>query len=440
LKSREYRVKSKKKEGKMSVRIVLGTQWGDEGKGKIVDLLSKEADVVVRYQGGANAGHTVKIDDQEFILHLIPTGILHPDKICVIGDGVVVDLEQLFKEKDELKEKGISVENRFLVSDRAHLVMPYHKAVEKLNERKKGDQKIGTTLKGIGPANVDKVGRMGIRIADLLNEEIFLKRLNLNFKMKEDYLKELGEEQVNSLKEESKKILDYKEKIKSFVINSSAFLNQKIKEKKNVLFESAQGTLLDVDFGTYPYVTPSHPTAGGACIGSGVGPTLIDEVIGVVKAYTTRVGEGPFPTELNDKTGEILRVSGNEFGATTGRPRRCGWLDLVTLRHSIRVNGISKLAITKLDVLDNLDPIMVCMSYRYQGQEIEEFPGDLDTLSNCQPVYQELPGWKETTNGLTDYKELPDNARRYLDFIEENLLVPIYLISTGSKRDQTIFV
>lgn len=424
----------------MSVRIVLGTQWGDEGKGKIVDLLTEEADVVVRYQGGANAGHTVKIDDKTFILHLIPTGILHPDKICVIGNGVVVDLEQFFKEINELKEKEISVGKRLLLSDSAHLVMPYHKALEKLNEKKKGDQKIGTTLKGIGPACLDKVGRIGIRMADLLNEEIFLKKLNLNFKMKESYLKELGNEEVNSSKEKSKKVLSYKDKIRPYLVDASVFLNEKIKGKQNILFESAQGTLLDVDFGTYPYITTSHPTAGGACIGSGVGPTLIDEVIGVVKAYTTRVGDGPFPTELKDKTGELLRNSGNEFGATTGRPRRCGWLDFVILRHSVRVNGISKLAITKLDILDNIDPIKVCTGYRYKGKEIDDFSSDLDILLNCEPVYQELPGWKGKTNGLTNYKDLPDNAKRYSDFIEENLLVPIYLISTGSKRDQTIFV
>lgn len=424
----------------MSVRIVLGTQWGDEGKGKIVDLLTEEADVVVRYQGGANAGHTVKIDDQEFILHLIPTGILHPDKICIIGNGVVLDLEPFFQEIEELKSKGISTENRLLVSDRAHLVMPYHKAIEKLNEEKKGDQKIGTTLRGIGPACLDKVGRTGIRTADLLDEQTFLNKLNLNFKLKNDYLKELGQEQIDFLKEESKETLAYKDKIRPHLIDSSLFLNQKIKEKNNILFESAQGTLLDIDFGTYPYVTASHPTAGGACVGSGVGPTLIDEVVGVVKAYTTRVGDGPFPTELKDRSGEILRESGNEFGATTGRPRRCGWLDLVMLRYSVRINGINKLAITKLDVLDNLDSIKVCMNYQYRDEEIHEFPGDLDILSNCRPVYQELPGWKKSTNGLTSYKDLPDNAKKYSDFIEENLLVPIYLVSTGSRRNQTIFV
>lgn len=424
----------------MSVKIVLGTQWGDEGKGKIVDLLTQEADVVVRYQGGANAGHTVKIDDQEFILHLIPTGILHPDKICILGNGVVVDLNQFFKEIEELKGKGISVDDRLFLSNSAHLVMPYHKVIEKLNEKNKGDQKIGTTLRGIGPACVDKVGRTGIRAADLLNEEILSKKINLNFKLKNSYLKEMGQDELDSLKEKSKKILDYKDKIKPHLVDSSVLLDQKIKEKKNILFESAQGTLLDLEFGTYPYITTSHPTAGGACIGSGVGPTLIDEVLGVVKAYTTRVGDGPFPTELKDKAGEVLRNSGNEFGATTGRPRRCGWLDLVILKYSIRINGISKLAVTKLDVLDGLDRLKVCMSYRCKGEKIDNFPGDLNMLSNCDPVYQELPGWSENTNGLTNYKDLPDNAKRYLNFIEENVLIPIHLISTGSKRDQAIFV
>ena len=423
----------------MSVKIVLGTQWGDEGKGKIVDLLTGDADVVVRYQGGANAGHTIKIDNQQFILHLIPSGILHPDKICVVGNGVVVDLDQFFKELEELKHRGISVDKRILLSQSVHLVMPYHKAMEKLNEKKKGKEKIGTTLRGIGPACSDKIGRTGIRLADLLNQEIFSKRLNLNFKLKNNFLKDLGQEKLDSLKEESKNVLTYKEKVKSLIVDSSVFLNQKIKEKKNILFESAQGTLLDVDFGTYPYVTTSHPTAGGACTGSGVGPTLIDEVIGVVKAYTTRVGDGPFPTELSDKKGELLRNSGNEFGATTGRPRRCGWLDLVILRYSVRINGISKLALTKLDVLDNIDPLQVCMSYRYKGKKIDQFPADLDILMHCEPVCEKLSGWKKSTKGLTDYKELPDNAKKYLDFIEEKIGVPIYLISTGSKRDQTIF-
>lgn len=424
----------------MSVRIVVGTQWGDEGKGKVVDILSEESDIVARYQGGANAGHTVVIDNHKFILHLIPTGILHPDKICVIGNGVVLDLNQLFFELDELEKKGINTVERLLVSDSAHLVMPYHKLIEKLNEEKKGEEKIGTTKKGIGPAYLDKIGRVGIRVADLFDEEVFKKKLKLNFELKKFLLEKLSFDELKNLEKKSEDILKFREKLKPLVVDSSVYLNDAIKQGKNILLESAQGTLLDIDFGTYPYATSSHTTAGGACIGSGIGPTFINEVIGVAKAYTTRVGNGPFPTELREGVGDMLRKKGEEFGATTGRPRRCGWLDLVILKHSVRVNGIDKLVITKLDVLDELGSILVCVGYKYKDKTLDEFPNDLNTLNNCEPIYEKLSGWKKATCGLTNYNDLPEKAKSYLDFIQKSLKVPIFMVSTGSKREETIMV
>lgn len=424
----------------MSVRIVVGTQWGDEGKGKVVDILSEESDIVARYQGGANAGHTVVIDNHKFILHLIPTGILHSDKICVIGNGVVLDLNQFFFELDELEKKGINTVGRLLVSDSAHLVMPYHKLIEKLNEEKKGEEKIGTTKKGIGPAYLDKIGRVGIRVADLFDEEVFKKKLKLNFELKKFFWENFSWEELKDLEKNSEDILKFREKLKPLVVDSSVYLNDAIKQGKNILLESAQGTLLDIDFGTYPYATSSHTTAGGACIGTGIGPTFIDEIIGVAKAYTTRVGNGPFPTELREGAGDMLRKKGEEFGATTGRPRRCGWLDLVILKHSVRVNGIKKLAITKLDVLDELESILVCIGYKYKDKTFDEFPNDLNTLNNCEPVYEKLSGWGKATCGLTNYNDLPEKAKSYLDFIEKSLKVPIFMVSTGSKREETILV
>jgi len=424
----------------MSARIVLGTQWGDEGKGKVVDILCEESDMVVRYQGGANAGHTVVINNDKFILHLIPTGILHSDKICVIGNGVVLDLDQLFLELDELKNKGVDTIGRLFISDSAHLVMPYHKLIEELNEERKGEQKIGTTKKGIGPAYLDKIGRVGIRVADLLDDDLFDRKLKLNFELKKSWLVKLSYNQLKDLETESKGLSRLKGRLLPIVVDSSVYLNDAIKKGKRILFESAQGTLLDIDFGTYPYATPSHTSAGGACIGSGVGPTFIDEVIGVVKAYTTRVGNGPFPTELREGIGEMLQKKGDEFGATTGRPRRCGWLDLVMLKRSVRINGIGKLVITKLDVLDEFETIPVCVGYKYKGKSLDEFPNDLNRLNNCKPVYKELPGWKESTRGLTNYNDLPEKAKSYLDFIEKGLNVPVFMISTGSKREETIIV
>jgi len=422
----------------MPNRVVVGTQWGDEGKGKIVDILTQEADIVARYSGGANAGHTVVIDNEKFILHLVPTGILHKNKICLMGNGMVIDLEHLFCELEELKKRKITFQKRLLISPNAHLVMPYHKVLERLEEEARGKHKIGTTGRGIGPAYRDKIARYGIRIVDLLSPTIFKQRVEWNLRIKEGLLCLLPEHELISLRNKSLGILKLKRKMRPLLTDVSLFLNQSIKKGKSVLFEGAQGTLLDIDFGTYPYCTSSSTTVGGVCTGLGMNPASIHEVVGVVKAYTTRVGEGPFPTEEKSKIGEILQENGNEFGATTGRPRRCGWLDLVMLRYSFRINGVSKIAVTKLDVLDGFDEIRVCVGYKYKGKTLAEFVPDLQILENCRPVYKEIPGWQKSTKGITDFKKLPDRAKRYLDFITQKLKTPILIISTGNKRDQTI--
>ena len=422
----------------MPNRLVVGTQWGDEGKGKIVDILSQEADIVARYSGGANAGHTVVIDKEKFILHLVPTGILHRGKICVIGNGMVVDLEHLFSELEELKKRKITYQKRLLISPNAHLVMPYHKVIEKLEEEARGKHRIGTTLRGIGPAYRDKAARCGIRMADLLTPQIFGQRVEWNLRLKEGLLSLLPEHELISLRNKCLDILKLRRKVKPLLADVGLFLDQCVKKGKTVLFEGSQGTLLDVDFGTYPYCTSSNTTIGGVCTGLGIGPTLIGEVIGVVKAYTTRVGSGPFPTEEKEGLGELLREKGNEFGATTGRPRRCGWLDLVQLKYSFRINGVSKIAVTKLDVLDGIDKIKVCMGYRYRGKTLSEFVPDLHVLENCRPIYREFPGWQRITKGIISFKKLPDETRRYVDFICKQLKTPIFMISTGDRRDQII--
>ena len=438
----------------MPKRIVVGMQWGDEGKGKIVDLLSEQADIIARYQGGANAGHTVVIDSKKFILHLIPTGILsgfvhrtqirgsrgHNEKVCVIGNGVAFDLELFFQEIEELKCKGVNADKRVLVSKNAHLVMPYHKAIERLEEERRGNSKIGTTLKGIGPAYLDKIGRRGIRLNDLFDEKLFRSKIEENFEGKKGWFKLLSAKELSDLKEHSLSFLKLKKKIAPFIIDATCFLNEAIKENKDILFEGAQGTLLDIDFGTYPYVTSSNTTAGGACTGLGVSPVYIDEVIGVSKAYTTRVGNGPFPTELKDKTGKYIQEKGNEFGATTGRPRRCGWLDLLILRYSVMINGIKKIALTKLDVLDQLETIKVCVGYKYKGKILKEFSTELNVLENCTPVYKNISGWKKDTTGIRDYKKLSQKTKDYIKFIEDQTGTKIFLISTGCKREETIWV
>jgi adenylosuccinate synthase len=424
----------------MSNRMIVGTQWGDEGKGKIVDILTRDADIVARYSGGANAGHTVVIDNQKFILHLVPTGILHQDKICVMGNGMVIDLEQLFSELEELKKRKITFKNRLLISPNAHLVMPYHMAIEKLEEESRGKHKIGTTLKGIGPAYRDKIARYGIRIIDLLTPKIFEQRVEWNLRIKEGFLSLLGEPELIALKNKCMDLLKLSNKVKPLLTDVGQFLDQSIKKGKNILFEGAQGTLLDIDFGTYPFCTSSNTTVGAVSTGLGISPTLIGDVIGVVKAYTTRVGDGPFPTEEKTKLGKMLRERGCEFGATTGRPRRCGWLDLLVLKYSFRINGVSKIALTKLDVLDYLDKIKVCVGYKYRGKKLTEFTSDLRILQNCKPVYREFPGWQKPTKGMTSFKKLPDKTKRYLDFISKQLKEPIFMVSSGDRRDQIIRV
>jgi len=425
---------------KMPKRIVVGMQWGDEGKGKIVDLLSEQADVIARYQGGANAGHTVVIDSKKFILHLIPTGILHPKKICVIGNGVAFDLQLFFLELEELESKGIKFDKRIFISKNVHLVMPYHKDMERIEEEKRGNSKIGTTLKGIGPTYLDKIGRRGIRLNDLFDEKLFRAKIEENLKDKSSCLNCLSEKELSSLWEHCLSFLEYKNRLAPLMTDTTSFLNKAIKQKKNILFEGAQGTLLDIDFGTYPFVTSSNTTAGGACTGLGVSPVYIDEVIGVSKAYTTRVGNGPFPTELKDKTGEHIQQIGNEFGATTGRPRRCGWLDLLILRYSVMINGIKKIALTKLDVLDQLETIKVCVGYKYKNSTLKEFSTELNVLENCKPLYKNISGWKKDTTGIRDYKKLPQKTKDYIKFIEDQTGTKIFLISTGCKRKETIWV
>jgi len=421
----------------MPAVVVVGTQWGDEGKGKIVDVLSEEADLVIRYQGGHNAGHTVVINNEKFILHLIPSGILHKDKLCIIGNGVVIEPSALLEEIDGLRKRGIEVGENLLISKNAHLIMPYHILLDTHSE-KTTKVKIGTTGRGIGPAYTHKAQRFGIRVVDLLEPEIFKEKVErtldeVNFILKERYsIEPLNAETIYDT------YLNYAERLRPHISDTEIVINNAINEGKKLLLEGAQGTLLDVDHGTYPFVTSSNPVAGGACVGAGIGPTKITSVLGVVKAYTTRVGEGPFPTELKDSIGEMLRMRGGEYGATTGRPRRCGWLDAVVLRHAVRVNGITGIVVTKLDILDELDIIKICTGYRYKGIVYKDMPKEYGIFSNCEPVFIELKGWKKKTTGINDYAQLPELARQYLKKIEELLEVPIVLISTGQKRDELI--
>ena len=421
----------------MANLIALGLQWGDEGKGKIVDMLSERFDIVSRYQGGHNAGHTVKIGDKKFVLHLIPSGILHEGKQCVIGNGVVVDPVALFKEMDELREQGIfDFEGRLFVSARAHVIMPYHLLLDRAHESDLGQKKIGTTGRGIGPTYENKIARSGLLIADLLNESIFREKLQVNLA----YAKKCINADVPELSYDRlcDTYLKYGERLKPYVMDCSLFLAQAMKEGKDVLYEGAQGVMLDIDHGSYPYVTSSSACAGGACTGLGVGPTNIDAVLGVIKAYTTRVGEGPFPTELFDQNGKALQDHGGEFGATTGRPRRCGWFDALVGRYAVRVNGVSSLAVMKLDVLDHFAEIKVCTGYRYQGKTLTEVPMLPKALEDCEPIYESHEGWQESTVGVTEYERLPAKARRYLDRLAELLETEIALVSTGPKRSQTI--
>lgn len=423
----------------MSVTIIVGAQWGDEGKGKIVDLLSEKFDIVARYQGGANAGHTVKVGDKTTVLHLIPSGIMHPNTTCIIGNGVVLDPIAFREEVKLLEKEGIQVDGRLFISQNAHLIMPYHKLIDKASEEKQGTDKIGTTGRGIGPAYVDKFNRKGIRIIDLLKREQFEKKLRKNIEEKNDIIEHIYGKSPLNVDEIVAEYLNFDKEIDKYVKDTSIYLNNAIDAGKNVLLEGAQGTLLDVDHGTYPFVTSSNPSSGGACIGVGIGPTRITEVIGVFKAYTTRVGQGPFPTELHDAEGNFLREEGHEFGATTGRPRRCGWFDSLVARYAIRINGINSLAITKLDILDKLEKISICTGYKLRDEILEEFPADLQILQQCEPIYEEINGWQEPTSHIKTWDDMPQGARKYLEFIESLINRPIKIISVGSKRSQTIF-
>lgn len=418
--------------------IIVGLQWGDEGKGKIVDYLSKNADVVARYQGGHNAGHTVVINNEKFILHLIPSGILYKDKICIIGNGVVVDPAALIEEIDGLKQRGVEINRNLFLSKNAHLIMPYHIVIDRENERLRGAKSIGTTGRGIGPAYCDKVSRSGIRIADLLHPKLFKEKLESNLFYVNFLLENLYKVQKLDIESIYKKYMEYAEKLNEYISDTDIIINKMISENKNVLFEGAQGTLLDIDHGTYPYVTSSNAIAGGACTGLGIGPTKISKVIGVVKAYTTRVGGGPFPTEIKDSLGDKIREKGGEYGATTGRPRRCGWIDLVILRHSVMINGVTGIAITKLDILDDLDVIKICTSYKYNGKIFYDFPKESNIFEKCEPIYEEIEGWKTSTSGVKVFDQLPRAAKAYIKKIESMLGIEVNLISTGQRRDELI--
>lgn len=425
----------------MSAFIVIGAQWGDEGKGKMTDYLAEDADVVVRFQGGNNAGHTVEVGDKQYKLHLIPSGILYDDKTNVIGNGVVVDPKALFEEIEYLEGVGVKVTpEKLLISDRAQLIMPYHKVLDKLKEKARGKNDIGTTGKGIGPCYTDKYERCGIRVCDLMHEDVFEEKLRENVEAKNLYItKVLGGEPLN-VDEILKEYLELGKRMRPFVKDTSVKIYDSIKADKNVLFEGAQGMLLDIDYGTYPYVTSSNTTAGGVASGSGIGPRMITNAVGIAKAYTTRVGKGPFPTELNDETGVWIREKGHEYGVTTGRSRRCGWLDLVILKTAVRVSGLTSLAVTKIDTLAGLDKIKVCVGYKFNGEVIDYFPASLEDLAKCEPVYEEFEGWDDSVADARSYDELPENAKKYIERIEAFTDTNVSIVSVGPKRDQTMRV
>ncbi|ABB33473.1 adenylosuccinate synthetase [Geobacter metallireducens RCH3] len=421
--------------------VVVGAQWGDEGKGKVVDIYTEHADDVVRYQGGNNAGHTLVVNGEKTVLHLIPSGILHKGKRCIIGNGVVLDPEVFIMEINRLKEKGrLQDDSALLVSESVHIIMPYHKQIDLAREAKSGDKKIGTTGRGIGPTYEDKIGRRGIRLMDLLDPEIFARKLRENLEEKNFILEKLLGEKPLSFDEIHKTYSGYADILRKYVANTSLILCKDIAAGKKLLFEGAQGTLLDVDHGTYPFVTSSSTCAGGACTGTGVGPRDIHEIIGISKAYVTRVGSGPFPTELLDADGEQLRQTGGEFGATTGRPRRCGWFDAMVVRFAVRVNGLTGVALTKLDVLNDFDTIKICTGYTYEGKPVEDLPANLAVFEKCQPVYEEMPGWKSDIRGVRRFEDLPEKARLYVHRLQELISCPIVLVSIGPGRDETITI
>lgn len=423
----------------MASVIIVGTQWGDEGKGKIVDYLANKAQYVVRSQGGSNAGHTVVVDNIKYKLRLLPSGILHKDKVCIIGNGVVIEPKVFLSEIDGLIEKKVNMSN-LKISNRAHVLMPYHKILDELQEEDLGENKLGTTKNGIGPCYMDKASRLGIRIVDLMNKETFAKKLKFNVELKNKLLKKLYNHEGINYEELLKEYLEYADRLRPYVADTTTILNKAIKEKKNILFEGAQATMLDLDHGTYPFVTSSYPAAGGACTGSGVGPRKIDNVIGVVKAYSTRVGEGPFPSELFDDVGQFIRDKGGEYGTVTGRARRCGWLDACVIKYASYINGLDSVAITRLDILDELDKLKICVAYKYNGEILEDYPADLDILSKVEPVYEEFDGWKTSTANIREYDKLPENAKKYLKRLSEVIDTEISIVSVGAGRDETIII
>jgi adenylosuccinate synthase len=421
----------------MSNLVILGAQWGDEGKGKITDYLAKKADLVVRYQGGDNAGHTVELGNQKYKLHLVPSGILYNGKSCVIGNGVVVNPTSLVREIKYLNDLGINTDS-LMISDRAHIIFPYHIEIDRLEEEMRGEDKIGTTIKGIGPCYRDKVERSGIRMCDYENKEAFETRLRANIKSKNNLIVKYYEGQPLDEELIVHEAMKYMEMISKYITDVNVVMRNAVKEDSKILFEGAQGTLLDIDYGTYPFVTSSHPTTCGIAVGAGISPYRLQKAIGVVKAYTTRVGKGPFVTELHGETGNWIRERGFEYGTTTGRPRRCGWLDMVMLNYSAELNGLSAIALTKLDTLSDLECIKICVAYKLDGEIIDYFPASLETLSRCEPIYIDMPGWHlDDVEKAVAYKDLPENARAYVQKIEELLGLPADIVSVGPKRDQT---
>lgn len=421
----------------MATAMVMGTQWGDEGKGKIVDYLAQKADVVIRSQGGNNAGHTVVVEDASFALRLLPSGILYSEKTCIIGSGVVVNPGVLLEELDGMRARGVRI-SVLEISTRAHVIMPYHIRIDEEDEKLKGDAKIGTTKNGIGPCYADKINRVGIRIGDLMDETVFSRKLKQNLLLKNRLFTQYYSCEGFDYETISKEYLAYAERIRPFVKDTNYSANQYIKEGRKVLFEGAQAAMLDLDHGTYPFVTSSNPTAGGACVGAGVGPRRMANIVGVVKAYTTRVGAGPFPAEQDNEIGDYLRRTGHEFGTVTGRPRRCGWLDTAVVAYAAMLNSLDYLAITRLDILDGLDTIRICKGYMYNGEVLKEYPASLDVLEKAEPIYEEMAGWKEDISHCKTYAELPENARYYVERIAQLVDVPLGIVSVGPNRSQTI--
>lgn len=421
----------------MATKVVIGAQWGDEGKGKIIDILAQQAEVVVRSQGGNNAGHTVEANGQQYKLHLTPSGILNPNTLCIIGNGVVVDPGVLLGELDMLQEKGVSADN-LKIDARAHVIFPYHRVLDGLSEEARGKGDIGTTKKGIGPAYMDKAERSGIRMCDLMNKDLFIEKVKANVELKNKIIEKVYGGKGLNADEIIAEYLDYAERLRKYVTDTTILLYNAIKAGKNVLFEGAQGTLLDLDLGTYPYVTSSHPITGGVCIGAGIGPTMIDECIGVVKAYTTRVGKGPFPTELFDEIGDQIRELGHEYGTTTGRPRRCGWFDAVIVKYAVRTSGLTSIVVNKIDTLSGIDKIKICVGYKKNDEIIREFPPSLEELALCEPIYEEMDGWQGDIGQIRNYKDLPENAKKYIKKIEEICDVKVSMIGVGPGREQNI--